>query len=170
MGKGAAKLLIVLAVGLAAADVSIFFFRAQRGNGSVDIAGIVSTGADENSIVRAATTTVRFAGYTTTTYTGAVGNGSVLGLKAGSAICNANYPGSYWGDTDDVITAGSKYPWTLSAWIQNYYAATNLDCGHWGDSTQPGGTLADTKTIYPGGTNSGWSCSARFNLACFYRP
>lgn len=116
----------------------------------------------------AATTGIRWAGYSTSTYNGKVSSiVSRVGLRAANDICNNLYPGSYWAGADDIIHLGTQYPWTQNAWLQDYYYDQNKDCGHWSDgSAAKNGTYVSTVSIFAFGT----ACNNSFYLACVYRP
>ncbi len=175
MEKGSVKLLLAGAGALFIFGCSLGFLLGQTGsinkNKSPFAENMIPMKVVADSSARAATTTIRWAGYTSTTYDGLLGKGAPTGVKAGSQICQANYAGSYWAESADIIYLGSQYPWTQTAWLQDYYADVNLDCAHFGgNSGAQGGTLVDTKTIYPAGTNSGWACSNSLYLACVHKP
>jgi hypothetical protein len=122
-------------------------------------------------ILDAATTTIRWAGYSTSTYTGNIGNLST-GLKAGNQICNANYPGSHWANSLEITKIGSSYPWTSTAWIANLYIATSSDCVHFtsNNNTYFGSTVTSA-TFFPGGDHLNAStCGNFWKLACVFTP
>lgn len=125
----------------------------------------------EHQLVLAATTSIRWAGYTTTTYNGALGDlFNRRGIRAGADICQANYSGSVWADASALLKLGTSYPWTNSVWLADFYGDPTADCYHYTDfSNTRYGTCADTKSVYPG-AQSVCACNEAKYLPCVYIP
>jgi|SRR5882724_5049639 len=116
--------------------------------------------------LHAATTSIRWAGYSTTTYTGGVGDGR--GIKSGNQICNANYPGSYWARSTDILKLGSQYPWSRTIWLSDLVADSSNDCAHWTSGSGNTGAYADAVSVYD--FSQGTACSNPNYLGCVYQP
>lgn len=160
---GALGLLAFFSVSLAS------FYLGDEGNrkGVVLPAGSLSS----EEFVLAATTTVRWAGYSTTTYDGDLGGGITnRGVKGGNGICQANYPGSVWARSPDIIGLGSQYPWTQNAWIGDFYFITIYDCFHYtSNNVGDFGTCVNTLTVYKG-DQSACGCTETKYIPCVYLP
>ncbi|MEK7607970.1 MAG: hypothetical protein AAB495_00070 [Patescibacteria group bacterium] len=107
-----------------------------------------------------ATSSVSFAGYTSTTF-----NGSLGGLKGGNQKCQNDYPGSVWASIDNIRLLGSRYPWSVAIWVQ---AVSSIDpsrfCLNWTDT----GTFSAVQLAGNGAINTGVGCSTPTYLACVY--
>ena len=62
---------------------------------------------------------VKWAGYTSSTYTGNLG-----GLKGANQKCDAEYPGSHWCSLEEIMKLGVDYPYTYDAWVRNAVIGT----------------------------------------------
>lgn len=136
----------------------------------IDVAGRTQPARGYEPVL-AATTTIRWAGYTTTTYSGTLGDAvAERGVRAGASICQANYSGSVWADADQIIKLGTSYPWTQAVWLADFYGIPTYDCFHYTDGTVSRfASCADTKSIYPG-SQSVCSCNVARYLPCVYIP
>ena len=63
---------------------------------------------------------VSWAGYTSSTYSGNLGQ-----LKGANDKCEANYSWSHWASYDEIMRLGATYPWTQNAWVRD--AVQGLD-------------------------------------------
>jgi hypothetical protein len=147
-------------VAVAGASSFLFSFSAPQGAMIVD-----ASMGEEVVNLRAATTGIRWAGYSTTTYQGNLGG---TGFKSANQICNANYAGSHWANASEIIALGTKYPWTQNAWVAQFYFDVAKDCTHWSDNTgTKKGDYVGTQTYFGEG---GAACNNPFYLPCVYRP
>ena len=74
---------------------------------------------------------------TATTFDGNFSYGGDTGYAAGNAVCEAEYPGSHYCATNEVITViytGDISSWAGTAWIAEGppgYTANSNDCNGW---------------------------------------
>jgi hypothetical protein len=68
----------------------------------------------KNKYAEAASHKPIWAGYTSATSTGNLGD-----ISGANARCNSAYPGSHWGTLEEIIELGPNYPWTYDVWIGN---------------------------------------------------
>ncbi len=125
-----------------------------------------------DSYVWAATTTVRWAGYTTTTFDGSMWKGGTpSSIKTGNIWCNAAYSGSVWADAEELVKLGASYPWTQSVWLADVTYALETSCFHYqSNSASYTGSFADGNTLYAGGAVNSPACSNSYYLPCVYTP
>jgi len=79
-------------------------------------------------------------GYTASSYTGDISNGSLIGYAAANAICAAEYASSHFCLKSEILKtiANGNYTFTGTAWFQNGppgYTANSDDCSGWTDGT-----------------------------------
>ena len=107
------------------------------------------------------TSSVMWAGYTTTTYNG--GRGS---WKNANSICEANYASSVFADFDDIRMLGNRYPYGTTVWLNILSGGANDgNCEGWtSQSSLDTGVYVDTNGYID---TSG--CNNAYNFACVYR-
>jgi hypothetical protein len=116
---------------------------------------------------------------TTTTYTGSLTSGSLVGYMAGHAICNTTYPGTHFCSQEEIIetiwhtNVSTMTTWSGTAWINSgapkYAPATTPvnDCNGWTSavaSSYLGNYWAFSTT--GGGVGSTINCGTSISLAC----
>ena len=122
---------------------------------------------------------VSWAGYTASTYTGAL-----TGLLGANAKCDTDYDGSHWASLDELMKLGDDYPATAYVWVREGF-------GWFSDSTSYFIPTLGSPSWYLWYTNpiscAGWSsnsssyygatfgvylgpdfCDSLYKLACVY--
>lgn len=116
---------------------------------------------------------------TTTTYTGNLTNGSLVGYMAGHAICNATYLGTHFCSQEEVMetiwhtNVSTMTTWSGSAWVTSgapkYAPATTPvnDCNGW-TSAIAASYLGNywTFSTAGGGVGATINCGTSIALAC----
>ncbi len=75
-----------------------------------------------DSQISASSSSLSFAGYTSSAY-----NGNMWRIKWMNQKCNAQYTGSRVCGYDDIINLWSNYPWTENVWIHDGIQSTFAD-------------------------------------------
>ncbi|MEK7607972.1 MAG: hypothetical protein AAB495_00080 [Patescibacteria group bacterium] len=116
-----------------------------------------STDAATKGYVDSVNVPTRWAGYSTTTYDGAIGGGTG-GVRKGNIICNSNYSGSHWASMSELMALGSNYPWTYSVWLMD-----GSSCLSWATNSvsYQGGVMSTTNVTSD-------ACISSYRLACTY--
>lgn len=82
----------------------------------------------------------KIVGFTTSTHSGNIENGSLIGYVAANEICNLEIPGSHFCLKSEVLStiASGAYNYSGYPWFQNGppgYTANSNDCGGWTSSS-----------------------------------
>jgi|SRR6056297_1185016 len=78
----------------------------------------------------------KIVGFTNSTHSGNIINGSLIGYVAGNQICNLEFPGSHFCLKSEILStiASGDYNYTGYPWFQNGppgYTANSNDCNGW---------------------------------------
>lgn len=107
---------------------TIIISRSRLDMGNKKIVNLAAPTAASDAATKAyvdARPGLQFAGYTTTTYTGALGY-----AKGANEKCHAAYSGSHWCSVNEIMELGNQYPWTYTVWVRD--AVRGFSFVYWG--------------------------------------
>ncbi len=147
--------------------------------GNIETSGNVTANylIGDGSLITNIADSVSIINLTSSTYDGNITNGSLKGYEAANFICNAEFLGSHFCTTDDIITiiadqnisAINSFSSSATAWIiegpPGYLANAN-DCLGWTSDT--GTYLGPFWVFDEDGGGMGWlvNCASQKSLSC----